>query len=128
MTNTNININNSLHKKIMRRVYFIWFVKKMAPYVLAELALFAGSLYLIGHYVFVSKVMQYASQIWGNSSIDPVVWSGFAFHLFFKTKLIVQLSVLGSLAMIILMSKNFITSLIQLTLAKEETKLVARSF
>ncbi len=128
MTNINININNSLRKKIMRRVYFIWFVKKIAPYVLIELALFASSLYLIGHYVFVSKVLEYAAQIWGNSSIDPAVWSGFALHLFFKTRFIVQLSILGSLAMIILVFRNFLTSLIQLTLAKEETKMVGQLF
>jgi len=107
----------------MRRVYFIWFVKKIFPYLLIELALFTGFLYLIGHYVFVSKVLQYASQILANNSIDPAIWSAFALHLFLKTKLIVQLSVLGSLAMVILVFKNFITSLTQLTLAKEETKL-----
>ncbi len=120
----NTNTNNLLRGRIMRRVYFIWFAKKIAPYFLIELAFFASFLYLIGHYVFVSKVLQYASQIFGNSSIDPVVWSAFALHLFFKTKLVVQLSVLGSLAMIVLIFKNFITSFIQLTLAKEETKLV----
>ena len=120
----NTNTNNLLCGRVMRQVYFIWFTKKIAPYILIELTLFAGSLYLIGHYVFVSKVLEYAAQIWGNSSIDPIVWSGFAFHLFFKTELIVQLAVLGSLAMIILMFKYIITSLTQLTLAKEETKMV----
>lgn len=113
----NTNTNNLLCKRIMKRVYFIWFTKKIAPYFLIELALFAGFLYLIGHYVFVSKVFQYASQILANNSIDPAIWSVFALHVFFKTGLVVQLAVLGSLAMIILMFKNFIISLTQLTLA-----------
>lgn len=119
----NTNTNNLLRRRIMKRVYFIWFVKKMAPYFLIELAFFAGFLYLIGHYVFVSKVVQYAGQILANNSIDPAIWSAFALHIFFKTRFVVQLAVLGSLAMVILMFKNFITSFIQLTLAKEETKL-----
>lgn len=108
----------------MRRVYFIWFAKEIFPYLLIELTLFAGFLYLIGHYVFVSKVLQYSGQILANNSIDPTVWSVFAWHIFFKTRLIVQLSVLGSLVVTILMFKNFITSFMQLTLAKEETKLI----
>ena len=124
MINININSYNLLCQRIMKRVYFIWFAKKIAPYFLIELALFAGSLYLIGHYVFVSKVLEYVAQIWGNSSVDPIVWSGFAFRVFFKTRLIVQLSILGALAMTILIFKNFIISLMQLTLVKEETKLV----
>ena len=124
----NINTNNLLRQRIMKQIYFVWFAKKIFPYLLIESALFASFLYLIGHYVFVSKVLQYAGQILANNSIDPAIWSSFAWHIFFKTRLVVQLSVLGSLAMIILMFKNFIISLMQLTLAKEETKLASRSF
>ncbi len=120
----NINTNNLLDKRIMRRIYFIWFTKKIFPYLLIELALFAGFLYLIGHYVFVSKVLQYASQILANNSINPAIWGAFSWHIFFKTRFVVQLSVLGSLAVTILIFKNFITSFMQLTLSKEETKLV----
>ena len=124
MTSIDINTTNSLRKRIMRRVYFIWFMKRVAPYVLVELALFASSLFIIGHYVFVSKVVQYAGQIFGNSSVDPVVWANFVFHIFFKTRFIVQLSILGSLAMLVLVVKNFTSSLMQLALAGEETKMV----
>jgi len=120
----NTNNNHSLCKRIMRRVYFIWFAKKVAPYVLIELALFIGFLNLIGHNVFVSKVMQYAGQILANSSIDPMVWANFVLNTFLGTELIIQLAVLGSLAMMVLVFKNFITSLTQLALAREETKMV----
>ncbi len=120
----NTNTNNLLCERIMKRVYFIWFIKKIFPYLLIELALFASFLYLISHYVFISKVLQYASQILANNSIDPAVWSAFAWNAFIGTELIVQLSVLGILAVVVLLFKNFITSFMQLTLAKEETKLV----
>ena len=115
----NTNTNNLFRKRIMRRVYFIWFAKKIFPYLLIELTLFASFFYLIGRYVFVSKVLQYASQILANNSIDPAIWSVFALHVFFKTEFVVQLSILGSLAVTILIFKNFITSFTQLTLAKE---------
>ena len=121
----NTNTNNLLCQRIMRRVYFIWFAKKIFPYLLIELTLLAGFLYLIGYYVFVAKVLQYAGQILANNSIDLAIWSAFALHIFFKTKLVVQLSILGSLVVTILMFKNFITSFMQLNLSKEETKLVS---
>ena len=120
----NTNTNNLLRQRIMRRVCFIWFAKKILPYLLIELALFAGFLYLIGYHVFVSRVLQYAGQVLANNSIDPAIWGVFAWHIFFKTKLVVQLSILGSLIMTILIFKNFITSWLQLTVVKEETKLV----
>ncbi|MCX6813908.1 MAG: hypothetical protein NT078_01700 [Candidatus Azambacteria bacterium] len=120
----NTNTNNLLCRRIMRRVYFIWFTKKIAPYLLIELTLFASFLYLIGHYVFVSKVLQYASQILANNSVNPAVWSAFAWNTFIGTELIVQLSVLGVLAMAVLLLKNFITSFAQLVLSNAETKLV----
>lgn len=120
----NTSTNNLLGQRIMRWVYFIWFSKKIFPYLLIELTLLFSFLYLIGHYVFVSKVLQYAAQILANNSINPTAWGVFTWHIFFKTRLVVQLSVLGFLAVTILMFKNFITSFIQLILVKEETKLI----
>jgi len=123
----NTNTNNLLCGRVMRRVYFIWFTKKIFPYLLIESAFFAGFLYLIGHYVFVSKVLQYASQILANNSVNPAVWSAFAWNTFVGTELIVQLSVLGILAMVVLLLKNFITSFVQLVLSNAETNLARQS-
>jgi len=123
----NTNTNNLLRKRIMRQVYFIWFAKKIFPYLLIELTLFASFLYLIGHYVFVSKVLQYAGQILANNSVNPAVWSAFAWNTFVGTELIVQLSVLGILAMVVLLLKNFITSFVQLALSNAETNLARQS-
>ena len=111
----------------MKRVYFIWFVKKIFPYLLIELALFTSFLYLIGHYVFVSKVLQYMGQILANNSVNPAVWSAFAWNTFVGTELIVQLSVLGILAMVVLLLKNFIMSFAQLVLSNVETNLERQS-
>ena len=123
----NTNTNNSLRERIMNRIYFIWFAKKIFPYLLIELTLFVSFLYLISHYVFVSQVLRYAGQILANNSVNPVVWSAFAWNTFIGTELIVQLSVLGVLAMIVLLFKNFITSFAQLALSNTETNLARQS-
>ncbi len=123
----NIKNNNTLCDRIMKRVHFILFAKKVAPYFLAEFSLFAVFAYLISSNVFVSKVLQYASQILANNSVNPVVWSSFAWNTCIGTELIVQLSVLGVLAMVVLLFKNFVTSFAQLTLSNAETNLARQS-
>ena len=123
----NIKNNNTLCERVMRRVYFIWFAKKMAPYLLAEFSLFICFAYLIGNHVFVSNVLQYASQILANNSVNPAVWSAFAWNTFIGTEFIVQLSVLGVLVMVVLLFKNFVTSLAQLTLSNTETNLARQT-
>jgi len=121
-----INDNNLLCKRFMRRVYFIWFMKKVAPFVLMELAFFISSIYLINYSVSLDKVLLYMSQILAVNSLDPIVWTGFVFHVFFKTHLIVQASVIGALAMAILILRSVVMSMAHLAWAKEETKLATR--
>ncbi|MDO8743370.1 MAG: hypothetical protein Q7J30_02355 [Candidatus Azambacteria bacterium] len=115
----NIKNNNLLEKRIMRRVYSIWFIKKAMPRFIAELAMFSVFAYLIGRFVFVAKVLEYADQILANSSINPAVWTNFIFNTFSQTEFIVQLSVLGSLLAVVFAFKTFIASLVQLSMAKE---------
>jgi len=71
--------------------------------------------------------LQYASSVLANNSVNPVIWSAFAWNTFTGTEFIVQLSVLGVLAMVVLLFKNFATSLAQLTLSNTETNLANQS-
>jgi hypothetical protein len=119
--------NEQLKSKIMRRVYFIWFVRKVAPRFLAEVVLFGTFLYVIGRNVFIAKVFQYMGQIFGNHSIDPAVWSSFAFNTFVNTELIVQLSVLGSIAVIFFIFRDVFKSAIRISVAKRETELMRQT-
>src|SRR3989344_7017548 len=119
--------NNNLEKRIMRQVYLIWFVKKAIPRFTAELAMFSVFVYLISRQVFVAKVLQYAEQILSNNSINPTVWANFVLNTFVQTEFIVQLSVVGSLLTVLFVFKTFITSLVQLALAKNETNLARPS-
>ncbi len=102
----------------MRRVYGIWFVKKALPYIAVETAAFAGFLYFIGRSVYVAKVLEYGTSVLAGNMAHPAVFVSFAIDLFLRTKLGVQISVLGSLLMIVFLFRNLITSAAQLTLAK----------
>lgn len=124
----NLKTDNLLQKRIMRRVYSVWFVKKVMPRLIAELAIFSVFIYLISRQVFVAKVLQYADQILASNSLNPTVWANFIFNIFLQTEFIVQLSVLGSLLVVVFAFKTFITSLVQLNLVKSETNSANRSF
>lgn len=123
MINT-IKSKNQLQDRIMRRIYLIWFGKTIIPYIMIEGLVFSVFIYLIGQNVFVAKVMQYASLILANQSEYPITLTSFALDVFLRTKLIVQISVLGSLAMFALIFKNFIASIIQFAHAKSETQYI----
>ena len=117
---------NQLSNKVMRRVYFIWFSKRVLPYIILEGFVFTISMYLISQNVFVAKVIQYASLVLANQSEYPMTLASFTFDVFLRTRPIVQVSVLGSLVMFLLLSKNFIASIIQLAHYRNETNLNIR--
>ncbi|GEM_PF-2440786 len=118
---------NQLSDRIMRRVYFIWFGKKVLPYLAVETAVFAFFMYLIGHNVYVARVIEYTAQILAVDMAHPQAFLPFAMGIFIRTRFVVQLSVLGSLLMMVLLFKNIIASVVQLAFAKE-TKLIGRTF
>ena len=116
-----------LKTKIMRRVYGIWFVKRVLPYVAAEAAVFAGFIYFIGREVYVATVIKYASEVLAANMAHPTSFASFALGVFARTELGVQVSVLGALLMVTFVFRNLIASAIQLALARE-TNPAGRSF
>ena len=118
---TTIKSKNQLEGRIMRRIYFIWFGRTVLPYIIIEGLVFSVFIYLIGQYVFVAKVMQYASLVLANQSEYTITLTSFTLDIFLRTKLIVQISVLGSLTMFALVFKNLIACIIQLAHTKNET-------
>ena len=118
---TTIKSKNQLEGRIMRRIYFIWFGRTVLPYIIIEGLVFSVFIYLIGQYVFVAKVMQYASLVLANQSEYPITLTSFTLDIFLRTKLIVQISVLGSLTMFALVFKNLIACIVQLANTKNET-------
>ncbi len=114
-----------LKTKIMRKVYFIWFGRKVLPYIAIETAVFAFFMYLIGHNVYVARVIEYVAPVLAVDIAHPQAFLSFALGIFIKTRFVVQLSVLGSLLMTALLFKNIIASVVQLALSKE-TNLTTR--
>ena len=119
---------NSLKTKVMRKVYLIWFGRKVLPYIAVEIAAFAGFVYLLGSQVYVARVMEYATSVFSNNMAHPTVFTSFAVDLFLRTRLGVQLSIFGAVATIFFLSRNIIGSAVQLALAKGETELSNKTF
>ena len=118
----------NLKTKIMRKVYLIWFGRKVLPYVAFEAAAFAVFMYFLGQQVYVARVVEYVILVLSNNMAHPAVFAFFAVDLFLRTHLGVQISIIGSLAMIFFLSRNIIGSAVQLALAKGETELGNKTF
>lgn len=111
----------------MRRVYLIWFGRKVLPYLALETAAFAGFVYFLGEQIYMARVVEYTTSILSNNMAHPTVFASFMVDLFLRTRLGVQLSILGAMTMVFFLFRNIIDSVIQLALAKE-TKLTNRTF
>lgn len=118
----------NLKTKIMRKVYLIWFGRKVLPYIAFEAAAFAGFMYFLGEQVYMARVMEYATSVLSNNMAHPLVFMSFMVELFLRTHLGVQLSILGAMTMIFFLFRNIIGSVIQLTLAKSETEFGNKAF
>ena len=108
-----------LKTKIMRRVYLIWFGRKVLPYIAFEAMAFVGFMYFLGEQVYMARVMEYATSVFSNNMAHPAVFASFMADLFLRTRLGVQLSILGAIAMVFFLFRNIIGAAVQLTLAKE---------
>ena|SRR3989338_1455031 len=114
-------IKSKLKNKIMRRVYFIWFGREVLPYLAAEVLVFGAFLYMIGQYVYVANVLEYAATVLAKNMAHPLNFLAFSLDIFVRTKIIVQLSVIGSLLASLFLFKNFIKSIVQFKIVAEES-------
>ena len=108
-----------LKTKIMRKAYLIWFSRKVLPYITFEIAAFAVFIYFLAQQVYMARVMEYATSILSNNMAHPTVSASFLVDLFLRTRFGVQLSIIGSIAMIFLLFRNIIGSAVQLAFLKE---------
>jgi hypothetical protein len=53
-----IEINNKLRKRVMRRIYAIWFLRQGAPGIVGAPAMLAVSFWQISGTFFVSKIVE----------------------------------------------------------------------
>lgn len=118
----------NLKTKIMRHVYLIWFGRKVLPYVAVQITAFAAFMYFLGEQVYVARVAEYATSVLSNNMAHPTVFASFAADLFLRTRLGVQFSILGALAMVFFLFRNIIGAAVQLALAKGETEFGNKTF
>ena len=87
----------------MRKVFLIWFSRKILPYVVIDFLALGFFAYLIGEYVFVQVVFENLSRILFSS---PAGLAGYVFGALWGTKLVVQVSLAAVLAAVVLAFKN----------------------
>lgn len=104
----------------MRKVYAIWFFKKIAPFILADILVFGAFLYVVGEYTFVRVILDNLTRF---SLSSPSALLPYFFDAAFNAQFVVLISLIGALAAIILASKNIFAFLVQFRVFKEETNL-----
>lgn len=121
MTYINKNkMGTKIQNRVMKRVYFIWFFRRILPYVALEVLIFGVFLYFVGEHAFVRVIVDNSIQkmLFSPNSLLPYV-----FDAALNTKLVVQVSLLGALAAMLLAFRNVLYAFIQLNVFKEETNL-----
>lgn len=112
-------IKSKVKNRVMRRVYFIWFGREVLPYLAVEMAIFTGFVYFLGQQVYMARVLEYSTSVLSNNMGHPFVFLSFALNLFLRTQFGVQISIIGSLAMVFFLFRNIISSAVQIMLTKE---------
>lgn len=125
MRTNSIKFENPMQAQIMRQVYLVWFFKKALPFVLLEGLILFILLNQVARYVFVEKVLEGFVKIFFSNPFEFLAFFG---KTFLKTKTIVQISLIGSSALALILSKNILQCVIQFHLVKNETRLPRMSF
>lgn len=84
-----------LKQRIMRRVYAIWFVKQVLPWLVLHGVLMATVLYTLAERVFINHMLQNAAL--HTFARSPSMFAYYFFRAFLNTEILVQILVVGSL-------------------------------
>ncbi|OGD33586.1 hypothetical protein A3C78_02320 [Candidatus Azambacteria bacterium RIFCSPHIGHO2_02_FULL_45_18] len=117
--------NNSLQSRIMRRVYAIWFAKRVLPYVVIEAAGFVSVVYALGRLVYVRHVVDNALVAF---AANPWGWAFYMADSFFYRKPVIQALSLGAAVLFIFAVRNVLKALVELNVMQRETKPARASF
>lgn len=109
-----------IQNQVMKKVYAVWFLRRVLPYVAAEVLVLGVFLYLVGEYTFVRVIADNLTRIMLSA---PTALLPYAFDAALNTKLVVQISLLGAIFATILAFRNVLYAFIQLRVFKEETNL-----
>ncbi len=111
--------NNSLQARIMRRVYTIWFAKRVLPYLVVETSGFVAFLYVLSRMVYVRIVLENAiAALFAN----PRTWVFYEVGAFFNLRPVVQAMFLASMVLLLVALRNVFKAAVEFNIMKYETK------
>lgn len=104
-----INTNATIKNKILWRVYVLWFLRRIVPLIVLQIAVFILVFRIFAKNVFVSKVFRNAAY-----AADFGYWSllKYSFAAFLNAHLITQVSILLILGVAALLLRDLIRVLI----------------
>lgn len=111
-----------LSRRVMRRVYAIWFVREVLPWVGLEVAAFAGIAMLMRAHVAIASVVENFQNICTmNGTGGCVTYMGYAFT---HTTVTVQLATIALLVLIGIVAYDFVRSFRRSVSALMQTRVV----
>lgn len=107
--------NQNLKRRIMNRVFGFWFLRSMIPLFVLELAAVIMGIYLFTNFIFVGKVIDNTL----NAALGSP-WQMFVYlwSSFWKTRLEVQLVILGMMIFLAFLLRQLNRSIIAYVLMK----------
>ena len=123
MIKTNITKeNNSLQARIMRRVYAIWFAKRVLPYIVVETAGLMSVIYALSRLVYVRHVIDNALMAFAD---NPWGWTFYMANSFLYRRPVIQLLTLGAAALFIFAIRGMLKAAVEFNVMKYEIPLEA---
>ncbi len=100
-----VTLGHFLRNRILWKVYFMWFLRRIVPLIVLQIAVFALAIEIFAGNVFVSHVFQNAAVISEGS-----YWSvlEFMFNSFLNTRPLTQIATLVILGIIALLIRDLI--------------------
>jgi hypothetical protein len=108
MNNQNITVQQLLKNRILWRIYLLWFLRRIVPLIILQVAVFVLALQLFAKNVFVSKIFQNVSVVAGAGYLNVLKY---AFAAFLNTRPLTQAVILLILGVVALLLRDFIRAL-----------------
>lgn len=109
----------------MRRVYAIWFAKRVLPYMVIELAGFISVVYALSRLTYVRLVVDNALVAF---AANPWGWAFYMADSFFYRRPVIQALSLGAAVLFVFAVRNVFKALVELNIMQRETKPARASF
>lgn len=114
--------NSELSRRVMRRVYAIWFVREVLPWVGLEVAAFTGIAMLMRAQVAIASVAENFQSICSVSGTGSCIkFMGYAFT---HTNVVVQLASVALVALLGIVAYDFVRSFRRSVVALSQTRFV----